>query len=68
MVGGTEEQEISAALSFNQLNPAIHISIIPFSEHLVHREQPELYSLTLHTFLKPLKELTGALAEDLSCL
>lgn len=54
MVGGSSENEFSAALSFKRLNPSIHISIIPFAEHLVHREQPELYSQTLFTFLSGL--------------
>lgn len=56
IVGGTLEDEFSAAISFKQLNPAIHIAIIPFAGHLVHREQPTLYTQMLHTFIETLKQ------------
>lgn len=52
MVGEKQEIEVSAALTFKQLNQEFHISIIPFAGHLVHRDQPELYSQILHAFLK----------------
>ncbi|KAB2331909.1 alpha/beta fold hydrolase [Bacillus mesophilum] len=51
-VGEQQEQEVSAAITYKQLNPNIHISVIPFAGHLVHREQPNLYSQILHTFIK----------------
>ena len=52
IVGEKENQEVSAALTYKKLNPKINISILPFAGHLVHRDQPDLYSQTLHTFLK----------------
>ncbi|MBP3951554.1 alpha/beta fold hydrolase [Bacillus suaedae] len=52
IVGEKENVEVSAAITYKQLNPAFHIAIIPFAGHLVHREQPELYSHTLEAFLK----------------
>ena len=54
MVGEVEKNEISAAVTYKQLNSDIHVSIIPFAGHLVHRDQPELYSRTLHTFIESL--------------
>lgn len=51
IVGEKQEIEISAAITYKQLNSNINISVIPFAGHLVHREQPHLYSQTLHTFL-----------------
>ena len=54
MVGEVEKNEISAAVTYKQLNSDIHFSIIPFAGHLVHRDQPELYSQTLHTFIESL--------------
>ncbi|MGD7053399.1 alpha/beta fold hydrolase [Sutcliffiella horikoshii] len=52
IVGEEQEVEVSAAITYKQLNPNINISVIPFAGHLVHREQPDLYSLTLCTFLQ----------------
>ncbi|MBM7578590.1 alpha/beta fold hydrolase [Jeotgalibacillus terrae] len=52
VVGDQQELEVSAALTYKQLNQNINISVIPFSGHLVHREQPDLYSEVLHTFIK----------------
>lgn len=56
IVGGASEDEFSAAVSFKQLNPAIHIATIPFAGHLVHREQPTLYTQMLYTFIETLKQ------------
>lgn len=50
IVGENQELEVSAAVTYKNLNKNINISIIPFSGHLVHREQPDLYSRTLDTF------------------
>ncbi len=47
IVGEKQNLEVSAAITYKQLNSNINIS-----GHLVHREQPFLYSQTLHTFLK----------------
>ncbi|TYS58112.1 alpha/beta hydrolase [Sutcliffiella horikoshii] len=52
IVGEKQNLEVSAAITYKQLNSNINISVIPFAGHLVHREQPDLYSQTLHTFLK----------------
>lgn len=52
LVGEQQELEVSAAVTYKQLNSNIHISVIPFAGHLVHRDQPDLYSKILHTFIK----------------
>ncbi|WP_411334397.1 alpha/beta fold hydrolase [Metabacillus indicus] len=52
LVGENQELEVEAAVAYKQLYSAINIAVIPFAGHLVHREQPDLYSQTLHTFLK----------------
>lgn len=52
MVGEQEKLEVSAAVTYKKLNSHINISVIPFAGHLVHRDQPELYSQVLYTFIK----------------
>ncbi|KFN03651.1 alpha/beta hydrolase [Bacillus clarus] len=52
IVGGGSEDEVSAAISFKQLNADIHIAVIPFAHHLVHNDQPEMYSHILSNFLQ----------------
>ncbi|MGD6874750.1 alpha/beta fold hydrolase [Sutcliffiella horikoshii] len=52
MVGEKQSLEVSAAIIFQEKNPNIHMAVIPFAGHLVHREQPDLYSQTLESFLQ----------------
>lgn len=52
LVGEKQSIEVSAAVTFQEKNPKIHMAVIPFAGHLVHREQPDLYSQTLESFLK----------------
>ena len=54
LVGGGSADEFAAAEAYKRLNRDLHISILPFAGHLVHREQPELYAHTLNTFLNSL--------------
>lgn len=54
LFGEAEENERLAAMAYKQLKPDIHVSIIPFAGHLVHRDQPDLYSQTLYTFIESL--------------
>lgn len=49
--GGSSKKEIANALNFKELNPEIHMSIIPFAGHLVSEDQPLVYSQTLYSFL-----------------
>ncbi|MGN4422921.1 alpha/beta fold hydrolase [Bacillus cereus group sp. MYBK30-1] len=52
IVGGDSEDEVIAATTFKQLNNNIHIAVIPFAGHLVHSNQPEMYSNILSNFLQ----------------
>ncbi|MGE7888410.1 alpha/beta fold hydrolase [Bacillus cereus] len=52
VVGGDSEEEVTAATTFKQLNDNIHIAVIPFAGHLVHRDQSEIYSNIVSNFLQ----------------
>lgn len=52
MVGEEQDLEVSAANTYKELNPDIHIAVLPFAGHLVHREQPALYSQLLLNFME----------------
>ncbi|WP_439876082.1 alpha/beta fold hydrolase [Bacillus mycoides] len=52
IVGGDSEDEVTAATTFKQLNKNIHIAVIPFAGHLVHNDQPKMYSYILSNFLQ----------------
>ena len=52
IVGGDSEDEVAAAATFKQLNDNSHIAVIPFAGHLVHSDQPEMYSNILSNFLQ----------------
>lgn len=52
LVGGESSLEFEAAGCYRKRNEAIQISVIPFAGHLVHRDQPRLYSETLYVFLQ----------------
>jgi len=51
MVGEQQELEVSATITYKRLNSYINISVVPLAGHLVHRDQPELYSHVLYTFI-----------------
>ena len=52
IAGGDSEDEVTAATTFKQLNGNIHIAVIPFAGHLVHNDQPKIYSDILSNFLQ----------------
>ncbi|MDF9558636.1 alpha/beta hydrolase [Bacillus tropicus] len=52
IAGGDSEDEVTAATTFKQLNKNIHIAVIPFAGHLVHSDQPKIYSNILSNFLQ----------------
>lgn len=52
IVGGDSEDEVTAATTFKQLNNNIHIAVIPFAGHLVHNDQPKMYSYIVSNFLQ----------------
>ena len=51
MVGEGNSAETKGALSYPSMKEDIHVCIIPFASHLVHSDQPELYSKILEEFL-----------------
>lgn len=55
MMGEQQELEVSSTVRYKQLNSNINISVIPFVGHLVHRDQPDLFTQTLHTFIRNVK-------------
>ncbi|ANC76377.1 alpha/beta hydrolase [Fictibacillus phosphorivorans] len=52
LVGEGNVNETKGAIIYPKLNKQVHVSIIPFAAHLVHSEQPEVYSKILEIFLK----------------
>ncbi|MFD1019654.1 alpha/beta fold hydrolase [Thalassobacillus hwangdonensis] len=51
MVGERNEAETKGALFYPSLKEDVHVSIIPFASHLVHSEQPDIYSRILEKFI-----------------
>ncbi|WP_257968048.1 alpha/beta fold hydrolase [Peribacillus deserti] len=51
LVGEGYNHEVKGALTYPAMNKNIHLAIIPFASHLVHIEQPHLYSMILERFL-----------------
>lgn len=52
IVGEGNPNETTGAISYRSMHENVHVSIIPFASHLVHMEQPQLYSEVLKLFLK----------------
>lgn len=55
IVGEQQELEVAATVTYKQLNASINIAVVPLAGHLVHRDQPELYSEILYTFIKDIE-------------
>lgn len=51
MVGEEKPYEVIGVTIYPKTNRRVHVSVIPFAGHLVHVEQPEIYSKTLDGFL-----------------
>ncbi len=52
MVGEGNKYETAGTRIYPEMNKQVHVSIIPFASHLVHSEQPQIYSLILEEFIK----------------
>ncbi|WP_211653482.1 alpha/beta fold hydrolase [Planococcus alpniumensis] len=52
IAGEGNPNETTGALSYRSMHHNVHVAIIPFASHLVHIEQPKLYSEVLNLFLK----------------
>ncbi|MGP4080897.1 alpha/beta fold hydrolase [Pseudalkalibacillus sp. R45] len=51
MVGEGNANEVSTASKYQQMNPNVHVSVIPFASHLVHAQKTEMYTQILDEFL-----------------
>ncbi|WP_027963995.1 alpha/beta fold hydrolase [Halalkalibacillus halophilus] len=51
IVGEGNKEETKGTLLYPLLKDDVHVSIIPFASHLVHLEQPDLYSRILEKFI-----------------
>lgn len=60
MVGENKPNETIGASIYPIANPNIRIAIVPFAGHLVHTEQPEIYTKILEVFIKSKKVLKEA--------
>ncbi|XKF67531.1 alpha/beta hydrolase [Virgibacillus necropolis] len=56
MVGEEKTYEVKGVTIYPKTNRHIHVSVIPFAGHLVHLEQPEIYTKVLEGFLNRVVE------------
>lgn len=56
IVGEGNPNETQGAISYRSMQNNVHVSVIPFASHLVHSEQPELYSKIVNLFLKNIEK------------
>lgn len=52
MVGEGKISETKGAIVYPLIKDDVHVSIIPFASHLIHSEQPEIYTKVLDLFIK----------------
>lgn len=52
MVGEGQKNETNIALEYPMNNSNVHIAIVPLAAHLVHSDQPKIYSLILEEFIQ----------------
>lgn len=55
MVGEGNKSETAGALLYPEMRKDVHVAIIPFAAHLVHAEQPVIYTKILEEFLNNIK-------------
>ena len=51
IVGEGMLHEVSGALNYREKNDHFHMAVVPLAAHLVHNEQPEIYTAILEKFL-----------------
>lgn len=56
MVGENQPDEVNTTTIYPKTNKNVHVSVIPFAGHLVHDEQPEVYTKILEGFLNRVME------------
>ena len=52
IVGENKSNETIGASIYPKVNPNIRVAIVPFVGHLVHVEQPEIYTKIVEVFIK----------------
>lgn len=52
IVGEKKRNETISASIYPEINSKVRIAIVPFAGHLVHDEQPEIYTKILEVFIK----------------
>lgn len=52
IVGERNPHETVGATIYPKANKNVHVAIVPFAGHLVHSEQPEIYSSIVEEFMK----------------
>ncbi|QBP40189.1 alpha/beta fold hydrolase [Paenisporosarcina antarctica] len=51
MVGEGNKDETKGAIMYPLMKENIHVSIIPFAGHLIHSDQPKIYTKVLELFI-----------------
>lgn len=54
IVGERQGHEVDGASLYPRQNSKIHVAVVPFAGHLVHSEQPEIFTTILDLFLRGL--------------
>ncbi|MGV3465924.1 MAG: alpha/beta fold hydrolase [Heyndrickxia sp.] len=55
IIGEEKYHELYGALQYKSMISDIHVAIVPFASHLVHDNQPEMYTNILDLFLQNVK-------------
>ena len=55
IVGEGQPQEVKGTITYPEMNKNFHVAVVPFASHLVHSDQPELYTIIVDRFLDELK-------------
>lgn len=56
IVGEGNKDETKGAILYPLMKENVHVSIIPFAGHLIHSDQPEIYTKVLEIFLTKVDE------------
>ena len=52
IVGEEKKHEVLGIQKYSNMIKDIHVAVFPFAAHLVHSEQPEIYSMILEQFIE----------------
>ena len=57
IVGEGNKDETKGAIVYPLMKENVHVSIIPFAAHLIHSDQPELYTKVLDLFINKVRKV-----------